>query len=149
MSPTARSAAGSSPAAIRSLDDLAPDDWRRSNPRFQGDNFQRNLDVVDEVGELARAKGCTPAQIALAWLLAQGEDIVPIPGSTRIARVEENLGALDLTLSAAELAALEALAPQISGERYMEGASSWTARAGSTSEHRPRTAATCSRGGGR
>ena len=106
---------------FRSLDDLAPDDWRRTNPRFQGDNFQRNLDVVDQVGELARAKGCTPAQIALAWLLAQGEDIVPIPGSTRIERVEENLGALDLTLSAAELAALEALAPQISGERYMEG----------------------------
>ena len=105
----------------RSLDDLAPDDWRRSNPRFQGDNFQRNLDVVDQVGALARAKGCTPAQLALAWLLAQGEDIVPIPGSTRIERVEENLGALDLTLSAAELAALEALAPQISGERYMEG----------------------------
>ena len=106
---------------FRSLDDLAPDDWRRNNPRFQGDNFQRNLDVVDQVGELARTRGCTPAQIALAWLLAQGEDIVPIPGSTRIARVEENLGALDLTLSAAELAALEALAPQISGERYMEG----------------------------
>jgi aryl-alcohol dehydrogenase-like predicted oxidoreductase len=105
---------------FRSLDDLAPDDWRRNNPRFQGDNFQRNLDVVDQVGELARARGCTPAQIALAWLLAQGEDIVPIPGSTRIARVEENLGAIDLTLSAPELAALEALAPQISGERYME-----------------------------
>ena len=73
------------------------------------------------MGELARAKGCTPAQLALAWLVAQGPDIVPIPGSTRADRVEENLGALAVTLSAAELAALEALAPQVSGARYMDG----------------------------
>ncbi len=104
----------------RSIDDLAADDWRRANPRFQGDNFQKNLDVVDKVGELARTKGCTPAQLALAWLLAQGDDIVPIPGSTRAERVAENLGALAVTLTGADLVALEALAPQISGERYME-----------------------------
>ena len=105
----------------RSIDDLAPDDWRRNNPRFQGDNFQKNLDVVDKVAELARARGCTPAQLALAWLLAQGPDIVPIPGSTRVARIEENAGALDVTLSAADLTALESLAPQVHGARYMDG----------------------------
>ena len=105
----------------RSIDDLAADDWRRANPRFQGDNFQKNLDVVDKVGELARTKGCTPAQLALAWLLAQGDDIVPIPGSTRAERVAENVGALAVTLSADELAALESLAPQVGGARYMDG----------------------------
>jgi len=73
---------------FRSIDDLEPDDWRRQNPRFQGDNFQKNLDVVAQVQTLAREQGCTPAQLALAWLLAQGEDIVPIPGSTSAARVE-------------------------------------------------------------
>ena len=73
------------------------------------------------MGELARTKGCTPAQLALAWLLAQGPDIVPIPGSTRAERVEENLGALATTLSAADLAALESLAPQVTGARYMDG----------------------------
>ncbi len=78
---------------FRSIDDLAPNDWRRQNPRFQGANFQKNLDVVAQVQALARDQGCTPAQLALAWLLAQGDDIVPIPGSTRAARVEENAGA--------------------------------------------------------
>jgi aryl-alcohol dehydrogenase-like predicted oxidoreductase len=106
---------------FRSIDDLAADDWRRNNPRFQGDNFQKNLDVADAVGALATAKGCTAAQIALAWLLAQGPDIVPIPGSTRIERVEENLGALDVTLTAADLAAIDALAPKVAGQRYMAG----------------------------
>jgi len=105
----------------RSLDDLDPSDWRRTNPRFQGENFQKNLDVVAEVGRLAAAKGCTAAQLALAWLLAQGDDIVPIPGSTRADRVAENAGATAVTLSAAELAALEALAPRVAGERYMAG----------------------------
>jgi aryl-alcohol dehydrogenase-like predicted oxidoreductase len=105
----------------RSVDDLAPDDWRRTNPRFKGDNFQKNLDVVDKVGELATAKGCTPAQLALAWLLAQGADIVPIPGSTRPERVAENAGALGVTLTADDLVALEALAPQVAGARYMDG----------------------------
>ncbi|MEZ5419704.1 MAG: aldo/keto reductase [Vicinamibacterales bacterium] len=105
----------------RTIDDLAPDDWRRTNPRFMGDNFQKNLDVVAEVQRLAGAKRCTPAQLALAWLLAQGADIVPIPGSTRAERVVENAGAADVTLTAEDLAALDALAPRITGERYMVG----------------------------
>ncbi len=105
---------------FRSIDDLEPGDWRRQNPRFQGDNFQKNLDVVAQVQALARAKGCTPAQLALAWLLAQGDDIVPIPGSTHAARVEENAGAVAVELSPADLASLAALAPRIVGERYME-----------------------------
>ena len=105
---------------FRSIDDLEPGDWRRQNPRFQGDNFQKNLDVVAQVQALARAKGCTPAQLALAWLLAQGDDIVPIPGSTHAARVEENAAAVAVELSPADLASLAALAPRIVGERYME-----------------------------
>ena len=106
---------------FRSIDDLEPDDWRRQNPRFHGDNFQKNLAVVAQVQTLAREKGCTPAQLALAWLLAQGEDIVPIPGSTSAARVEENAGAAALTLTAENLASLAALAPQVVGARYMDG----------------------------
>ncbi len=105
---------------FRSIDDLEPGDWRRQNPRFQGDNFQKNLDVVAQVQALARAVGCTPAQLALAWLLAQGDDIVPIPGSTHAARVEENAGAVAIELSPADLASLAALAPRIVGERYMD-----------------------------
>jgi aryl-alcohol dehydrogenase-like predicted oxidoreductase len=105
----------------RTLDDLAPDDWRRTNPRFAGENFQKNLDVVDAVGALARAKRCTPAQLALAWILAQGPDIVPIPGSTNGDRIAENVGALAVTLTPDDLAALEAVAPKVSGTRYMEG----------------------------
>ena len=84
---------------FRSIDDLAPDDWRRANPRFQGDNFQKNLDLVARVEALANEKGCTPAQLALAWLLARGTDIVPIPGSTRSERVEENAAAAVITLT--------------------------------------------------
>jgi aryl-alcohol dehydrogenase-like predicted oxidoreductase len=106
---------------FRSIDDLEPNDWRRQNPRFQGENFQKNLDVVAQVQQLARDKGCTPAQLALAWLLAQGDDIVPIPGSTRAERVEENAGALAVTLSPADIASLAALAPNVVGERYMAG----------------------------
>ncbi len=104
---------------FRSIDDLEPSDWRRQNPRFQGDNFQKNLDVVAQVQALARDKGCAPAQLALAWLLAQGEDIVPIPGSAHAARVEENAGATGVQLSPADLASLAALAPKVAGERYM------------------------------
>ena len=104
---------------FRSIDDLEPTDWRRQNPRFQGENFQKNLDVVAQVQALATAKGCTPAQLALAWLLAQGDDIVPIPGSTRAERVEENAGATAVQLSPADLASLAALAPEVVGERYM------------------------------
>lgn len=84
---------------FRTPDDLAPGDWRRSNPRFQDGNFQRNLDLAAQVQAMAAAKGCTPAQLALAWLLSRGEDVIPIPGSTRAERVEENLGALDIGAS--------------------------------------------------
>ena len=106
---------------FRSPDDLDPADWRRNNPRFQGENFQRNLDLAARVTEIARRKGCTPAQLALAWLHAQGDDIVPIPGSTRAERVEENAGAVHIRLSAEEAAALAAIAPAVSGNRYPEG----------------------------
>lgn len=104
---------------FRSIDDLEPNDWRRQNPRFQGENFQKNLDVVAQVRALAHAGGCTPAQLALAWLLAQGDDIVPIPGSTRAERVEENAGAISVQLSPVDLASLAALAPNVVGDRYM------------------------------
>jgi aryl-alcohol dehydrogenase-like predicted oxidoreductase len=106
---------------FRSIEDLAPNDWRRTNPRFQGDNFQRNLDLVATVERLARKKGCTPAQLALAWLLSRGNDIVPIPGSTRIERVEENAGAVTLSLTSEEIATLDTLAPTVSGDRYAAG----------------------------
>ena len=106
---------------FRSVDDLAPDDWRRNNPRFQGENFQRNLDLVGRVEALASKKGCTPAQLAIAWLLSRGDDIVPIPGSTRSERVEENAAAAAITLSADEIAALDAVGAAVAGDRYPEG----------------------------
>ena len=106
---------------FRTIDDLAADDWRRNNPRFQGANFSRNLDLVAKVEELARAKRSTPAQLALAWLLAQGPDVIPIPGSTRAERVEENAAAVRVQLSPEDLAALDAIAPSVAGERYPEG----------------------------
>jgi aryl-alcohol dehydrogenase-like predicted oxidoreductase len=106
---------------FRTPDDLAPNDWRRNNPRFQGENFQRNLDLAATVLALAKQKGCTPAQLALAWLLSRGEDVVPIPGSTRAERVEENARAVDVKLSEAEIAALDAIAPAVAGARYPEG----------------------------
>ena len=106
---------------FRSIDDLPADDWRRLNPRFQGENFQRNLELVGAIGDMARHKGCTPAQLALAWLLSRGPDVVPIPGSTRVERVEENAGAVAITLTATELATLDALGPTVSGDRYAEG----------------------------
>ena len=106
---------------IKSPADLAPDDWRHRNPRFQGANFQKNLDLAERVQALAREKGCTAAQLALAWLLSRGKDIVPIPGSTRAERVAENAGALDLQLTTADIASLDALAPTVAGERYAEG----------------------------
>ena len=105
----------------KSIDDLAPDDWRRNTPRFQGENFQKNLDLVAKVEQLAREKRCTPAQLALAWLLSRGDDVIPIPGSTRIERVTENAAATQVTLSPADIRALEALAPTVAGERYAEG----------------------------
>ena len=107
---------------IKSPDDFAPDDFRRNNPRFQGENFQRNLDLVERVREIATAKGCTPGQLALAWVLAQGDDVVPIPGTKRAKYLEENLGAADITLTADELARIDAAAPKgaASGDRYAD-----------------------------
>jgi aryl-alcohol dehydrogenase-like predicted oxidoreductase len=105
--------------AIRSVDQLAPGDWRRNNPRFQGDNFAANLALADEVKALAQARGCTPAQLALAWLLSRGPDVVPIPGTRSIARLEENAAAAHLPLSAEELRRLdEVIARGVAGERY-------------------------------
>jgi len=105
----------------RSIDDFAADDWRRNNPRFQGENFKKNLELVSKVEQLAKEKGCTPAQLALAWLLSRGNDIIPIPGSTRIERVEENAGAAAVVLSADDVRALDAIAPSVAGQRYAEG----------------------------
>jgi aryl-alcohol dehydrogenase-like predicted oxidoreductase len=107
---------------LRSPEDFAPDDYRRSNPRFQGENFRRNLALVDKVTSLAGEKNCTPAQLALAWVLAQGEHIVPIPGTRRVRNLEENLGALDVRLDPAELAAIDAVFPfeAAAGARYTE-----------------------------
>jgi aryl-alcohol dehydrogenase-like predicted oxidoreductase len=108
---------------FRRIDDLPDDDWRRSSPRFQGENFQKNLDLVRHIQELARQKRCTPSQLALAWLLARGRDIVPIPGTKRRAFLEENVGALDIQLSADDLARIDAVAPRgvAAGARYAEG----------------------------
>ncbi|QEH37900.1 General stress protein 69 [Aquisphaera giovannonii] len=105
---------------FRSVDDLPPDDYRRNAPRFQGDNFRKNLQLVEKVGEIARARGCSPSQLALAWVLAQGEDIVPIPGTKRLKYLEENLGALDVSLTADDLAQVDAILPAgaASGDRY-------------------------------
>jgi aryl-alcohol dehydrogenase-like predicted oxidoreductase len=107
---------------FRRFEDLPEDDYRRNAPRFQGENFQKNLDVVAQVTEIAREKGCTPAQLALAWLSAQGNDIVPIPGTKTRARLEENVGALGVTLSPADLARIDAVAPKgfAAGPRYPE-----------------------------
>ncbi|TCC05917.1 aldo/keto reductase [Kribbella soli] len=108
---------------IKSEADFPEDDMRRGLPRFQGENFQRNLDLVAQVQSLASLKGVTPGQLALAWLLAQGNDVVPIPGTKRRTYLEENLGAVDVTLSSDELAALdEAFPPDaVSGQRYTQG----------------------------
>ena len=107
---------------IQRFEDLAPDDWRRNAPRFQGENFQRNLELVRKVQEMAAEKGCAPSQLALAWVLAQGKDIVPIPGTTEIAHLEENLQALKLTFTPDDLARINELAPKgvAAGERYPE-----------------------------
>jgi len=106
--------------AIQSIDDLDEDDYRRFSPRFQGENFQRNLDLVTRIGELAADKAVTPAQLALAWVLAQGEDIVPIPGTKRRARLEENAAAVDVVLSDDELREIADALPEAAGQRYPE-----------------------------
>lgn len=105
---------------ISSIDALAPDDFRRRNPRFQGYNFYKNLELVKRVRAIADEKGATPAQLALAWVLARGDDVVPIPGTRRIAYLEDNLGALDLELTDDDLARIDAAVPigAAVGDRY-------------------------------
>ncbi|WP_093007968.1 aldo/keto reductase [Sphingomonas palmae] len=105
---------------FKSPDDLPEDDYRRHSPRFQGEAFERNLDLVRAIEEMAQGKGCTPAQLALAWVLAQGDDIVPIPGTKRRKYLDDNLGALDVSLSNADLKRIDEVLPPgaASGERY-------------------------------
>lgn len=107
---------------IKSPEDFAPDDFRRHGPRFQGENFRKNLELVAQIEEMARDKGCKPSQLALAWVLAQGQDIVPIPGTKRRTYLEENIGALEVSLSQSDLARIDAIAPQgaAAGTRYAE-----------------------------
>jgi len=107
---------------IKSIDDLAEDDYRRYSPRFQGENFARNLEMVTQVTEMARAKGVTPGQLALAWVLAQGENIVPIPGTKRRRYLEENVGASEIEITAEDRAQLDLVAPKgaAAGMRYPE-----------------------------
>ncbi len=111
---------------IKSIDDLAEGDFRRTNPRFMGENFQKNIDLVHAVSAIAADRGVTAAQLALAWVLAQGETLVPIPGTRRIRTLEENAAAVDLVLTADDLARIEAVFPKgaASGHRYAETARS-------------------------
>ncbi len=108
--------------AIQKPSDLAADDWRHTNPRFQGEAFERNLQLAAHVKNLAQTKGCSPAQLALAWVIAQGDDIVPIPGTKRVRYLEDNLGALNITLTPDELVQIDHLFPPgaAQGERYAE-----------------------------
>jgi aryl-alcohol dehydrogenase-like predicted oxidoreductase len=105
---------------IRSIDDFDADDWRRNSPRFQGENFDKNLQLVGEIGRLAAEKGCTPAQLALAWVLAQGDDLVPIPGTKRRSYLDENVAALEVTLTVEDLARIDQIVPRgvAAGTRY-------------------------------
>ena len=105
---------------IKRFEDLAADDYRRNSPRFQGENFQKNLDLVDRIGQIAKEKGCEPSQFALAWVLAQGDDVVPIPGTKRRKYLEENLAALDVKLTPDDLKRIDEVAPHGSaaGDRY-------------------------------
>ena len=109
---------------IKKREDLPKDDYRHTTPRFQGENFRRNLDLVERVGEIAREKKCTPAQLALAWVLAQGDDIVPIPGTKRRRYLQENVGALNVELTSADLARIDQVAPEhaFAGKRYPDWA---------------------------
>ena len=106
----------------RSVDDFAPDDFRRKAPRFQGANFEKNLDLVGQVGGIAKDKGCTPSQLALAWVLAQGDDVVPIPGTKRVHYLRENIASLEVVLTPEELERIAAVMPAgaASGTRYPE-----------------------------
>ncbi len=105
---------------FRSVDDLAPDDWRRGNPRFQGEQFATNLSIADRLREVAEEKHCTPAQLALAWLLRRHQDVVPIPGTSSVARLEENIRAADIRLNEEDLNRIEHALPKgsVAGERY-------------------------------
>jgi aryl-alcohol dehydrogenase-like predicted oxidoreductase len=107
---------------FQKFEDLPADDYRRQSPRFQGENFQKNLDLVRQVGEIAREKGCKPAQLALAWVLAQGKDIVPIPGTKRRKYLEENVGALNVKLTPPDLQRIDEVFPRdaAAGQRYAE-----------------------------
>jgi aryl-alcohol dehydrogenase-like predicted oxidoreductase len=109
---------------IKRFEDLAADDYRRNAPRFQGENFQKNIDLVTKIEEIAREKNCTAAQLALAWVLSQGEDIAPIPGTKRREYLEQNLAAADIKLSQDDLARIDKAAPKgaAAGERYAERA---------------------------
>lgn len=109
---------------FKRIDDLPADDYRRNAPRFQGDNFQKNLELVKKIEELAVAKGCTPSQLALAWVLAQGEEVVPIPGTKRVKYLDDNLGAVSVRLTADDLAQIDAILPAgaAAGDRYNEQA---------------------------
>lgn len=104
----------------KQFEDLEADDYRRYSPRFQGENFQKNLDLVERVTEIAKAKGCTAGQLALAWVLAQGDDIIPIPGTKRRTYLDENIAALDIELTSEELASIDAVFPAgiAAGTRY-------------------------------
>jgi aryl-alcohol dehydrogenase-like predicted oxidoreductase len=106
--------------AIKSIEDIRSDDFRRTSPRFQGENFEKNLELVRHIGALAAEKGCTPSQLALAWVLAQGDDMVPIPGTKRRQYLEENVGAIRVTLTRADLERIDEIAPKgvAAGDRY-------------------------------
>ena len=112
---------------IKRFDDFAPDDYRRLSPWFQAENFQKNIDLVTQVGSLAREKKCTPGQLALAWLLAQGEDVIPIPGTKRRKYLDENVASLKVKLSTDDLRRIEEVAPKgaVSGLRYPEAMMTW------------------------
>ena len=103
---------------FRKLEDLEPNDWRRNHPRFQGGNFERNVAIADGLTNLAREKGCTPAQLALAWLLHRGKDVIPIPGTSSATRLEENVGAAKIELSEREIDRIANLTADVAGDRY-------------------------------
>jgi len=115
---------------LRRFEDLAADDYRRQSPRFQGENFAKNLELVGHVEQLAKAKGCTTSQLALAWVLSRGEHVVALPGTKRRRYLEENLGALDVSLSPEELARIEAIFPigAAAGERYPQAMMAFVGR---------------------
>ena len=105
---------------IKRFEDFEPDDYRRHSPRFQGENFEKNLRLVEKIEEVAKRKNCTTAQLALAWTLAQGDDVIPIPGTKKRTRLEENAKAAEIELSVDDLNEINDIAPNVAGERYPE-----------------------------